>query len=103
VVSGEGIPAEELAKMVENSAITRVRGFNRRYFHWLFSVQGDSLLAMQRFEYAKVGKGDSFMYEDHGACDGRGCKACGWIGQVKRWVKDKPVPTHGPLVMRKNT
>jgi hypothetical protein len=101
ILATEKIAEEELCLMLDSAAITSVRGFNRRYFHWLFKVSGDVLVDMQHEKHLETGKGDTVMFEDHDACDGAGCKACGWIGQVKRWVKDKPLPKHEPLLLRR--
>jgi hypothetical protein len=53
----ETISESELAEMLENAAITRLRGFNRRYFHWLFKIEGDTLVEMQHKDMVEVGKG----------------------------------------------
>ena len=91
VLSFERISEGELAEMLRKAAITRRRGFNRRYFHWIFKTEGDVLVAMQRLEVIGIGKGDTRMLEDHDACEGQGCHECGWIGQVGRWVSDRQV------------
>jgi hypothetical protein len=89
VLRFERISEEELAKMLEKAAITRIRGFNRRYFHWLFKIQGDTLVEMQRVDIVEVGKGKTRMLEDHESCAGKGCRGCGWVGQIGRWITDK--------------
>ncbi|MGO9008835.1 MAG: hypothetical protein ACLQPN_01935 [Bryobacteraceae bacterium] len=86
--------------MLENAAITRLRGFNLRYFHWLFKVEGDVLVAMQQVQIREVGTGSTRMLEDHEACEGRACRACGWMGQIGRWVTDKALPIHAPLHLK---
>ncbi len=99
VLRFEKISEEELAKMLGRACITSLRGFNRRYYHWIFKVQGDTLVEIQRadlLEVGKVGKGKTRMMEEHDACAGRGCRACGWVGQIGRWVADKKLPTHAP-------
>jgi hypothetical protein len=50
------------------------------------------LVAMQHADMVEVGDGETRMLEDHEACDGQGCRGCGWIGQVGRWVSDKQLP-----------
>jgi hypothetical protein len=49
--------------MVDEAAITRLRGFNRRYFHWLFKIQRDSVEEMQHVDLLKVGHGETMMME----------------------------------------
>lgn len=97
IMEVESIKPEELCFMVEHAAITSVRGFNRRYFHWLFNMKGDSLLDMQHFHLLETGHGTTKMLEDHEVCAGKGCRECGWAGVVARWVTDKEVPTMSPL------
>jgi len=94
VILAEKISAQELEYMLYYAAITRLRGFNRRYFHWLFLVKNDVLLDMQHVELTQVGRGHTKMLEDHDACDGQGCVGCGWVGQIARWIKDKAAPKH---------
>src|ERR1035438_3461923 len=43
VMQGEGISPDELMEMLRKSAITSLRGFNRRYYDWLFKIQGRSV------------------------------------------------------------
>ena len=92
VLRGENISDDELAMMLKNAAITSLRGFNRRYFHWLFKIKGDTLVEMQYADVREIGKGQTRMMEDHESCAGKGCHACGWVGQVGRWVTDKKLP-----------
>src|ERR1035441_10535513 len=93
VLSFERISEGKLAEMLKRAAITRLRGFNRRYFHWIFKTEGDVLVAMQHVEIIEIGNGNTRMLEDHDACDGAGCHGCGWIGQVGRWGSDRQVAT----------
>jgi len=97
VICFERISEKELAVMLSEACITRLRGFNLRYFRWLFKVEGDELVSMQQVQVRETGSGDSRQMEDHDACEGRGCKACGWVGQVGRWVTDKELPTYAPI------
>ena len=88
VMQAEGITAAELAQMLNEVAFTSIRGCNRRYFQWLFRVQGDVLLDMQRVDLVEVGHGTNRMTEDHDACRGEGCRDCGWSGSISRAVND---------------
>ena len=89
VLSFERISEGKLAEMLKKAAITRLRGFNRRYFHWIFKTECDVLVAMQHVEIIEIGNGDTRMLEEHDACDGAGCHGCGWVGQIGRWVTDR--------------
>jgi hypothetical protein len=82
--------------MLKLAAITSLRGFNRRYFHWLFKLQGDALVDMQHVQMSEVGRGDTCMLEDHEECKGQGCSMCGWIGRIGRRVEDKVAPAYQP-------
>lgn len=90
VMQGEQISPEELQIMVRDSAITSLRGSNRRYHFWLFWTNPDrtSLIDMQRVDLVMVGRGDVRMLEDHEACRGEGCSTCGWAGVISRGVMD---------------
>lgn len=88
VLQAEKISADELYKMLEEVAFTSLRGCNRRYFQWLFKVNGDLLQDMQRLDVVEVGRGRERMLEEHEACDGEGCHECGWIGSVSRAFED---------------
>ena len=80
---------EELAYMVEHAAIySGSQDCNRRYFDWLFNVQGSRLLDMRRASLATIGRGSATAYEEHDLCNGQGCKACGWVGEIIRRVHD---------------
>lgn len=88
VLAGEHISAEELAYMVAESAVTRLRHCNRRYFNWLFLLEGTSLVDMQHVFVVEIGRGSNRMTEEHESCEGQGCRACGWVGSVSRAVQD---------------
>ena len=88
VLQAEKISADELYQMLDQVAFTSIRGCNRRYFQWLFSVKDNMLQDMQRLELVEVGKGRDRMLEEHEDCDGEGCRACGWIGSVSRAIED---------------
>jgi hypothetical protein len=92
VLRFEEISEEQLRLMLDRAAITRLRGFNRRYFHWLFKVQGDMLVEIQHVEMLEVGRGSTKMLEEHDPCAGMGCRECGWVGQFGRWITDKKLP-----------
>jgi hypothetical protein len=103
VLRGEKISEAELREMLQDAVITSVRGFNMRYFHWLFRMQGDNLEAMEYADLPSVGKGVTKMLEDHESCRGQGCRGCGWSGQIARWITDKPLAQHetGPQYLRR--
>lgn len=86
VMEGEGISLDELQAMVERSAITSVRGFNRRFNDWIFVVKNGVVCRMQPIDMIEVGQGRDIMYEPHTACLGRGCKECGWSGEIIRKI-----------------
>ena len=88
VLKAESISAEELFRMLDEVAFTSIRGCNRRYFQWLFLVQNNVLKEMQRLDLTEVGRGPNRMLEEHEECEGAGCRACGWVGQVSRAVHD---------------
>lgn len=88
VLQAEKIPASELYQMLDEVAFTSIRGCNRRYFQWLFRIEGNLLQDMQRLELVEVGRGRDRMLEEHEACDGEGCRECGWIGAVSRAIQD---------------
>lgn len=97
ILQAENINGDELNHMLKHAAITSLRGFNRRFHHWLFKVQGSALVDMQYAEVVEVGSGDVRVMEDHEDCKGKGCRTCGWSGHFVRWVRDKEVPQHEPL------
>jgi len=88
VLQAEKISAEELFRMLDSVAFTSMRGFNRRFDSWLFQMQNNLLTDMQRVDLLEIGRGQNRMLEEHEACDGEGCKACGWSGQVSRAIVD---------------
>lgn len=93
VMDAEGITPGKLEEMLHSAAITSLDGFNMRYFNWLFRVAGEEVQAMESVDRGTLGAGDTVMYEMHEACDGQGCKACGWSGEIGRRVYDKPRTT----------
>lgn len=91
VMEAEKISAAELSHMVKRAAISRDssnEGFNKRYFHWLFRIKGDLLEDMRYVNLVEVGHGESSVFEEHEPCEGDGCRACGWIGEIIRRVDD---------------
>ena len=88
VLKAEQISADELYRMMDELAFTSIRGCNRRYFQWLFRLDGDVLQDMQRLDLVEIGKGQNRMLEEHEPCDGEGCHECGWAGIVSRAVDD---------------
>jgi hypothetical protein len=90
VLGEEGISERVLAEMLDKAAITSMRGFNRRYYQWLFKIEGGTVVEMQRAGVVEVGRGTSKMSEEHDPCAGRGCPGCGWTGFIKRWISDRP-------------
>lgn len=88
VLQAEKISADELHQMLEAVAFTSIRGCNRRYFQWLFRLDGNQLQDMQRLELVEIGRGRDRMLEEHDACDGEGCRTCGWVGSVSRAIED---------------
>lgn len=88
VLAAEHISSEELHVMLAQAAITSMRDCNRRYYAWLFNVEGDVLTDMQRVDLVEVGHGPTAMLEEHDACSGAGCRACGWVGSVSRAIND---------------
>lgn len=88
VLQAEKISPEELYRMLDEVAFTSIRGCNRRYFQWLFLVKDNMLQDMQRLDLIEVGRGPHRMLEEHEACDGEGCRECGWVGQVSRAIED---------------
>jgi hypothetical protein len=88
VLEAEQISADELYRILDEVAFTSIRGCNRRYSQWLFVIKDDVLLDMQYFDLVEIGRGSTRMLEEHDDCDGEGCKACGWAGQVSRAIED---------------
>ena len=89
-LQAEQISEEEIQRMVRLSAQNSDGDCNRRYFDWLFKIEKNTLLVMRRATMMEIGKGPDSVYEEHDACDGKGCKSCGWIGEVIRHLKAPP-------------
>lgn len=88
VLKGERIPVPKFLSMVRQAALFNKEGFNRRFFDWLLLVDGDSVLDMRKINLMEIGKGNSKCSEEHDSCEGKGCKSCGWSGQIIRWISD---------------
>lgn len=88
VLKAENISPDELYRMLDDVAFTSIRGCNRRYFQWLFTVKNNVLQDMQRADVVEVGRGPNRMLEEHEPCNGEGCHDCGWVGQVYRAIND---------------
>ena len=88
VLVAEQIQPAELDYMVQHAAITSLRRCNRRYFHWVFLLVGENLQDMQYADVVMDGRGENRMLEDHQVCDGKGCRSCGWVGQISRAIVD---------------
>lgn len=89
ILKVEGIGQIEALGMVEHSAISSVGGCNRRFHDWLFLIRDNQVLEMKSFELKRKGhpyQGAESMIEECDECEGLGCKACGWRGEVKRWL-----------------
>jgi hypothetical protein len=101
VMQGENISADEMLKMVSRSCVTSLQGFNRRFCHWLLLVQDNEVFDMRvNKKIPTFGFGTVRQEDDHLECLGQGCKKCGWSGITAiRWIKDKPIPKHEPLVL----
>ena len=84
VMASEGITSLELHSMLIRAAITSVRGFNRRFHQWLFSLNNSTVEDMQCVDMVQTGHGSERMQEDCESCSGAGCKECGWVGQILR-------------------
>lgn len=87
-IKAEGISEAELTVMVTKAAITSVRGFNRRYFQWLFKVKDGVVERMEPAEVVEVLEPGDAMEEDCDLCEGAGCAKCHFIGTVWRRVVD---------------
>jgi hypothetical protein len=98
VMEAENIGSEEMEGMIDRSCITSVQGFNRRFCHWLFLVNGTQIVNMQvDRKPLNVGIGAYSHVDDHLDCKGDGCSKCGWSGKVLRWVPVKR-PTRHPIL-----
>jgi hypothetical protein len=80
-MDAEKITLSEVKEMVEKAAITRLRGFNRRYHHWLFLVKDTELVRMEMADKVEPGNVDQSA-DDCEFCEGEGCRKCGWSGEV---------------------
>lgn len=86
IMQAERISEQELAHMVEHAAITTQDGFNRLYHHWVFKIDGEKVLNMEKAEPTVIGDGSHHAYEEHDVCRGTGCSTCGWKGFIFRLV-----------------
>lgn len=93
IIAAENISPSELQEMLRLAApYTGPEGFNRRFHRWSFRVglsrttAGYEVEDMQSVDLKSIGLPGSYghMEEPCEACDGEGCKACGWRGQVIR-------------------
>lgn len=82
----ESISQSELEYMLERAAMTSARGHNRRYFGWLFKVEGPKVTSMVTTASLET-HADDVMYEEHEACGGKGCRDCGWLGEVGQVIR----------------
>jgi hypothetical protein len=93
VMLAEGICMEELLSMLDQAAITSHARGNRRYHHWVLQVEGALIKRMTYFEDAtRTVRSPSHptpftVWEDHEACDGQGCMACGHTGKITTTYK----------------
>ena len=87
VVVGEGISTTELEHMVVHSAPLTHEWANRRWMHWIFKINMATRV-VERMAYRQVqgAQGGEVMYEECEDCEGDGCKACGWHGEIRRRV-----------------
>ena len=90
VLTAEHISDEEFGIMLKHAANIRAEGGNRRYHQWLFDVDAASgaVNDMRLLEPIEVGTGEGTVSEEHEACGGEGCRACGWIGRRLRRIHD---------------
>jgi hypothetical protein len=91
VLRAEHISDEELGKMLDEAAITRIEGGNARYCHWLFKTNPvtGAVEDMRLVEMVEIGQGPAKVIEEHDACEGAGCHACGWVGSFVRRLSDE--------------
>jgi len=85
ILEAENIAVEELQRMVYSSAIS-AHG-HRRYFQWLFKIEGDEVVSME-LDTVIDGDGEDLQYSDCEKCEGIGCKQCGWSGISKHRITD---------------
>jgi hypothetical protein len=81
VLKAEGITPQELDHMLSSAAITSLRNMNRRFHNWLFRYQVKEGIVNKMFmhppEHDRVPE-----WDQHWKCNGKGCKECGWSGEV---------------------
>ncbi len=82
VALSEGISKPELEIMVTKAAITSLRGASRRYHQWLFVVTAGGHFVERMFRVPTQQDTFSSRWGQHHACNGWGCKKCGWYGKV---------------------
>lgn len=86
----EGISEQELLEMIRRSApCTHDRG-NRRFHTWVFSIdkrtnECEDMASYEFFEEGQPGM-RGWVFEEHLACSGEGCRDCGWWGEVRRYL-----------------
>jgi len=88
VLSAERISEEELALMVKRAANFRGEDCNKRYYQWAFRVKDGTVEVMRHDTLVEVGHGSTRVTEEHDACNGEGCRACGWVGSIVRGIDD---------------
>jgi hypothetical protein len=91
VMDSEHISPTEMQEMLSKAAITSLLGYSRRYHHWLFKFEGDTVTDMVGDEVSIVGRGGLRMQEDCEACGSKGCKECNWHGFIYRRCIDHDV------------
>ena len=87
VLIGEDISEAELEHMVVHSAPLTHGWANRRWMHWIFKIDmGTRTVERMAYRQVQGAQGDGVMCEECGYCEGEGCKACGWHGEIRRRV-----------------
>jgi hypothetical protein len=86
VMKAENVSVAEATKMLNDSAITSLHGFNRRYHHLLFKLVGEEVLDIVMPPVVEIGNGRDKVYEEHDPCDGSGCRQCNHFGFVYRRI-----------------
>jgi hypothetical protein len=84
VMKSEGISLAELSEMVNKAAITTHHRGNRRFHSWVFDVHQGQVWKMSHVDEVRVRKAgtlDLTVFEEHEACEGDGCKECGYAGE----------------------